>query len=253
MMMFLNLLLLLFCFISYSGTPPVGTTLISVIGKKGGNAILSCKFDHTEISDIVLSSLSKIIPICENKDCENGRAFKTRNCDIILMDLKLSDAGKYILRIYYKTTQSVLEQQIRTYQLHIHDEISVKISEELKLDVPNADKVEHQPKSSTEWSEVWKRSSRVQCNRMTDTDGNLIIKVFTASDAGTYRVLDFERNILITVTVTESKGKLNYMADDKPNVVWFWTSTVVLPACACFWFCWFLNCFRFLSSRNVCL
>lgn len=63
-----------------------GTTLIHVIGKKGENANLPCKFDHTAISDIVLGSLSKIIPICENNECKNSKAFKTRNCDIILMD-----------------------------------------------------------------------------------------------------------------------------------------------------------------------
>ncbi len=84
------------------------------------------------------------------------------------------------------------------------DEISVKTGEELQLDVllPNADKVQHQPKTSTEWTEVWKRGSGVHSTLMSNTDGNIIIKEFTPSDAGTYRVLDFERNILITVTVT---------------------------------------------------
>ncbi|RXN37060.1 hypothetical protein ROHU_002392 [Labeo rohita] len=103
------------------------------------------------------------------------------------------------------------------------DEISVKIGEVLKLDVllPNADKVQHQSRGSTEWKEVWKRSGGVQSDLMTNTDGILIIRKFMADDAGTYRVLDFERNMLITVTVTvsgtESKGKLNYMDTDKPN------------------------------------
>ncbi|KAL0147345.1 hypothetical protein M9458_057346, partial [Cirrhinus mrigala] len=82
-------------------------------------------------------------------------------------------------------------------------EISVKIGEELKLDVllSNADKVEHLSKGSTEWKEVWKRGRGVQNNQLNDRDGNLIINNFTANDAGTYRVLGSEGDILIAVTV----------------------------------------------------
>uniref|UniRef100_A0A8C1Y822 Uncharacterized protein n=1 Tax=Cyprinus carpio TaxID=7962 RepID=A0A8C1Y822_CYPCA len=76
--------------------------------------------------------------------------------------------------------------------------VSVKIGEELKLDVllPNADKVE--TNSSGEWTEVWKRGHGVCCERMTDRDGNLTIKEFTSNDTGTYRVLDSEGETLIT-------------------------------------------------------
>uniref|UniRef100_A0A8C2FF33 Uncharacterized protein n=1 Tax=Cyprinus carpio TaxID=7962 RepID=A0A8C2FF33_CYPCA len=76
--------------------------------------------------------------------------------------------------------------------------VSVKIGEELKLDVllPNADKVE--TNSSGEWREVWKRGHGVCCERMTDRDGNLSIKEFTSNDTGTYRVLDSEGETLIT-------------------------------------------------------
>ncbi len=85
----------------------------------------------------------------------------------------------------------------------------MEIGEELKLDVlSNADKVEHQSKTSTEWTEVWSRSDGVQSERLTDTDGNLSINNFTASDAGSYRVLDPEGAILITVTVTGERKSL---------------------------------------------
>ncbi len=88
------------------------------------------------------------------------------------------------------------------------DVISVKIGKQLKLDVllPNADKVQHHTKRSTEWTEVWKRRGGVQNDRLTDTDGNLIINDFIVSDAGTYIVLDSEGELLITVTV---KGERN--------------------------------------------
>lgn len=76
--------------------------------------------------------------------------------------------------------------------------------EELKLDVLlfNAYKVEHWTKRSTGRKEDWNRSHGVRCDRMTIRDGNLIINNFTATDAGTYEVLDSEAEILIMVTVT---------------------------------------------------
>ncbi|XP_051728027.1 uncharacterized protein LOC127500693 isoform X25 [Ctenopharyngodon idella] len=100
------------------------------------------------------------------------------------------------------------------------DEISVKTGEELKMDVLliNADKVE--TNSSGEWTEVWTRGHGVRSDRLTDSDGNLTINDFTSTDTGTYRVLDSEGEILITVTVTESstrsKGKLD-TDEDKPD------------------------------------
>ncbi len=93
------------------------------------------------------------------------------------------------------------------------DDISVKIGERLNLDIllPDAHQVTHQNKSSTEWEEVWKRDSkkRVIYGRLKDCDGTLSIKEFTADDAGTYRVLDYEGEILITVTVTDEKSSVD--------------------------------------------
>ncbi|XP_058608545.1 uncharacterized protein LOC131525196 [Onychostoma macrolepis] len=233
----LNLLLLLFCFIYQSGTPPVGTRTIPVSGKKGENITLPCEFEVKKISDISLYSRSKNIPVCPTEEC-SGRVFKQRNCDVVFRDLSFSDAGKYIMKVYYNNDQTELKQQIRTYQLHIHDEISVKTGEEHKLDVlSNANQVVHCTKNRTSWREVWSRSSGAQSDLLTDTDGSLTIKEFTANDAGTYRVLDHEGEILITVTVTESdtesKGK-HYNTDDdetdntRQHIVWFWVTIVGL-------------------------
>ncbi|XP_067217455.1 uncharacterized protein [Chanodichthys erythropterus] len=195
----LNLLLLL-CLVYHSGT---GTK--SVSGINGGNVTLSCDFDDREISDFSLISRSKIIPVCQEKNC-SGRVFKEGSCDIIIKDLIFSDAGRYILRVYYTNDQRELK-----YHLHIHDEISVETGEQLKMDVLliNADKVERN--SSGEWTEVWTRGHGVSSDRLTDRDGNLTISNFTVSDTGTYRVLDSEGEIWITVTVTitESVEKTN--------------------------------------------
>ncbi len=91
------------------------------------------------------------------------------------------------------------------------DEISVKTGEELKLDdlLLNADKVQHQNKTSTEWKEVWGRSDGVWSDRLTNTDGSLVINEFAASDAGIYIVLDSEGELLITVTVKGMRSSVN--------------------------------------------
>ncbi len=87
----------------------------------------------------------------------------------------------------------------------------MKIGEQLKLDVllPNADKVQHQSRRSTEWMEVWRRTGGVQRERIIISDGNLNINPFTANDTGSYRVLDSERNLLITVTVTGERTSVH--------------------------------------------
>lgn len=73
--------------------------------------------------------------------------------------------------------------------------------------VSDADKVK--TNSSGEWKEVWTRDHGVQSDRMNDdNDGNLIIKSFLDSDAGTYRVLDTEGEILITVTITGERNSV---------------------------------------------
>ncbi|KAI2653275.1 Neurexin-3 [Labeo rohita] len=191
-----------------------GSTTVSVTGKKGGSVTLPCEIEAKEIFRISLNSWSKTIPVCQTEEC-SGRVFKQGSCDIVIKDLIFTDAGKYILRVFYHNDQPEQKQKIREYQLHIHDEIAVKTGEELKLDVllPNADKVQHQSTRGTEWVEDWGTTDGVQNKRMTISDGNLIISAFTANDAGTYRILDSEGNILITVTVTESSTESKKKTD----------------------------------------
>ncbi|XP_056116207.1 uncharacterized protein LOC130092383 [Rhinichthys klamathensis goyatoka] len=233
-----TLLLLLFCFINYSESPPEGNNLKHVTEKKGENVTLSCESDDREITVVKLSRLSKNILVCENEECksENGRVCKEGSCDVIINDLIYSDAGKYILLVYYyNNDQREVKRQIREYHLHIHDEISVKKGEDLKLDVLliNADKVERNSRSG--WTEVWRRGHGVRghgvsSDRLTVSDQTLIIHDFTVTDTGTYRALDSNNEALITVTVTESrtesKGKLDNTDDDTEQIsVWYWISS----------------------------
>ncbi|XP_050957303.1 uncharacterized protein LOC127158194 [Labeo rohita] len=212
------LLLLLFCFVYHSEIFPAGNPPISVRGQRGGSITLPCEFKACEISDISLNSLSENIPVCQTEECSE-RVLKLGNCDIFIKDLSFSDAGTYILHVYYHNEQAELERQTRTYQLHIHDEISVEIGKQLKLDIllPNADKVEHQTERSTGWMAVWSRSNAVWSDRLTNRDGNLIITKFAASDAGTYIVLDSEGELLITLTVKASGSDRKHKAPRLPD------------------------------------
>ncbi|XP_016109336.1 uncharacterized protein [Sinocyclocheilus grahami] len=211
--MFNRLNLVLFCLVYHSGN-----TSISVRGKNGVNVTLTCESEVNNIVHTELFSESEEIDVCQDEEC-SVRVFKEGNCDVVIKNLSFSDAGKYYLHVYYTNDQTELKRLIRTYHLHIHDEITVKTGEELKMSVllSNADKVEKS--SSGEWREVWKRDHGVWSNRLMDTDGNLIIKSFLDRDAGTYRVLDTEGEILITLTVTESgtesKDKLSFTDKDK--------------------------------------
>ncbi|CAM4640483.1 unnamed protein product [Leuciscus chuanchicus] len=222
-------LLLLFSIIKYRETTTVGNISIHVTGQKGENATLPCDIEARDIFHVILTSQSKNIPVCENEECESGRAFKKGSCHIIIKDLIFSDAGKYILRVHYTNTP---EPQIRTYHLQIHDDISVKKGAKVKLDVLliNADKVERN--SSEGWTEVWTRGHGVNSDRLNDHDGNLTINEFTANDTGTYIVKDSEGETLITVTVTESRtdsGSPGERKDDTEHTAVYWFWSVGLP------------------------
>ncbi len=82
-----------------------------VVGIKGGNVTLQCQYNGIEILDIHLTR-PDIIPVCQTEEC-SGRVFKEA-CDVVIKDLSFSDAGKYILRLYYHNNQTELEQ-FRTY------------------------------------------------------------------------------------------------------------------------------------------
>ncbi|XP_059366342.1 uncharacterized protein LOC132104828 [Carassius carassius] len=196
-----NLLLLLFCLVYHSGN-----TSKPVSGKKRGNITLRCEHEDSNIVDIELFHWSRDISVFEIEEYR-GRVFKEGNCDVVIKNLIFSDAGKYTLRIIYTNDQTELERPKQwTYHLHIHDEISVKTGEELKMSVLVSDADKVKTNSSGEWKEVWTRGHGVQSDRMNNTDGNLIIKSFLDSDAGTYRVLDTEGEILITVTITGERN-----------------------------------------------
>ncbi|XP_051728033.1 uncharacterized protein LOC127500696 [Ctenopharyngodon idella] len=201
MIRWLDFLLVLYL-VYQSGILPVGNDHITETGEKGGNVTLTCEFKDHNISQFELHNQIGDI-VCENEEC-TSKFVKKGSCDVIIKNLSFSDAGRYTLTVYYDEGQTEVEKKIKEYHLHIHGNISAKIDKPLKLDVLliNADKVEKN--SNGEWTEVWKSQKGVSSDRLIDSDGNLIINNFTATDAGTYRVLDSDGEIWITLTITES-------------------------------------------------
>ncbi len=86
-----------------------------MIGIKGHKVTLPCEHEDGEIFSIKFSQ-SEFIPVCPTEEC-SGRVFKQGACDVVIEDLRFSDAGKYILRVYYSNDEAELKRQIRTYQL----------------------------------------------------------------------------------------------------------------------------------------
>lgn len=94
-------------------------------GTKGDSVILPCEFEARQISHYHLSTWSKMIYVCQNEECEseNGRVFKQGNCHVVIKNLIFSDAGKYVLRLYYNNAQSMLERITLEYYLHIQGKV----------------------------------------------------------------------------------------------------------------------------------
>ncbi|XDV33564.1 hypothetical protein PO909_003942 [Leuciscus waleckii] len=89
------------------------------------------------------------------------------------------------------------------------DEISVKIGEDLHFDslLINAERVELN--SSGEYEKVWTRGDKKMNDRVIVRERNLTISNFTVTDTGTYRVLDYEGETLITVAVTGERRSVD--------------------------------------------
>ncbi len=92
------------------------------MAKKGDRVILPCEFKARDIFHIRLNRQSKHILVHQIKYCSK-RVCRQGACDIIIKDLRLRDAGKYFLEIYYIHAKSVLDPQIKTYQLHIYGKV----------------------------------------------------------------------------------------------------------------------------------
>ncbi len=97
-----------------------GNTDTPVSGKKGGNITLTCEFKANKIVEIDLFSQSEDIDVCQEKSC-SGRVFKQGDCDVVIKNLSLSDAGKYTLRVSYSNDETnVVHPKEWKYQLHIY-------------------------------------------------------------------------------------------------------------------------------------
>lgn len=79
--------------------------------------------------------------------------------------------------------------------------------------------------------QVWTNNKNFKSNRVTITNESLlIINEFTDSDEGTYRVLDSEGNILISVTVTGEtrSGNVLELVYIAPEIYWIFVILLIV-------------------------
>ncbi|XP_043088832.1 uncharacterized protein LOC122335129 isoform X2 [Puntigrus tetrazona] len=203
-------LLLLFGLIYHSHS---GNKNLPVTGKREGNVTLQCEIDDKQILRVELFGESGPIDVCQTEGCSE-RVSKTAACDVLIKNLSFSDAGTHILRVFYRNNQTNLAQN-KIYQIHIYDEITVKTGKPIKLHVLMSFAHKVEKNSSEGWKKVWERRHGLWSDRMNVSEEDLIIKAFTDNDAGTYRVLDYNGETLITVNLTESSSESTNKQDDE--------------------------------------
>lgn len=192
-----------------------GASSLTVAGQIGGSITLPCNSSNREDFSTLLTFGPKIAYGFNQDKYYEDRVHESGSCDLILQDLKSTDAGKYISKVY----ASGQLPNIYTYDIHVYVTLTGQKGEELMFDdLPReAENVTHLTNASC--TEVWRRGQGVLTDRLIDKNGCLTIKNFTSSDAGTYRVLNSTEEILVTVRVTEfrteSKDKLDSTHEDE--------------------------------------
>ncbi|XP_052388686.1 uncharacterized protein LOC127935119 isoform X1 [Carassius gibelio] len=203
-----------------------GADSLPVVGEIGGSITLKCNSDNTQ--DPILTFGTRIAYGVNQDEHFRDRVHKTDTCDLILQDLKTTDAGKYLLTLYVEGEPLCSY----SYEVRVDVNLTALIGEEVMLaDLPgDAESVEHL--TNTGSTEVWRRRMGVLTDRLMDKDGHLIIRSYTLRDAGTYRVLNSTGGVLVTVTLTESKYEQDSTRDDNTkgterHHVWVWMMALV--------------------------
>ncbi|XP_058609731.1 uncharacterized protein LOC131525796 isoform X1 [Onychostoma macrolepis] len=186
-----------------------GASSLTVEGRKGGNITLPCSLTNREDLTTVLT-FGPIKAYGAHQDkWYKDRVHKTGSCNLILQDLKTTDAGKYVSQVF--ANGQLLN--IYTYDVHLKVTLTGQKGEELMFELPReAESVEQI--TDTNSKEVWRRGEGVP------TDW-LSTESFSSSDTGTYRVLNSTGGILVTVTVTESStglmDRMDHTHEDEPH------------------------------------
>ncbi|XP_057211106.1 uncharacterized protein LOC130567177 isoform X2 [Triplophysa rosa] len=192
------------------------TTPQQVEGKKGDSVTLNCSFTN-EVGYILLLIRTKKITFCSEEKCD-CHICQTGPCDMTLKDLMFDDASTYTLNVYRnEKSETVLQPVSFTYRLHIRDDISLNAGDNLTLGVLLPEAVEVRHHQHIEHEVLWRKGDKPN-KRVTVSDGNLTISNITASDTGTYKVLDHNNKTLITVNleVNGTKASEHQNSKDEP-------------------------------------
>ncbi|XP_016102566.1 uncharacterized protein [Sinocyclocheilus grahami] len=188
----------------------VGASSLTVTGQKGGYITLPCNSSYRGDLSTVLTFGSTTAYGNRQDEHFRGRVHKSGNCNFVLQPLNTTDAGKYTLHVNANGLPKSYSHDVR-----VNVNLTARIGEEVKFDdLPrDAESVEHF--TNTDLIDVWRKGQGFLTDRLTDKNGRLIIKNFTSSDAGAYRVLNKTGGILVTVTVTTESGTASKDIQDR--------------------------------------
>ncbi|XP_026088201.1 uncharacterized protein LOC113062511 [Carassius auratus] len=224
---------ILWCLLFFLPSVLPGADSLPVVGEIGGSITLKCNYTNTQ--DPILTFGTKTAYGGLQNEHFRDRVHKTDTCDLILKDLKTTDAGKYLLTLYVEGEPLCSY----SYELRVDVPLTALIGEEVMFDdLPgDAESVEHL--SNTSSTEVWRRGMGVLTDRLMDKDGHLIIRSYTLRDAGTYRVLNSTGGVLVTVTLTESQSNQHRTHSDIPDGAERVNASIgVVFLVALMWFFW---------------
>ncbi|XP_016102567.1 uncharacterized protein [Sinocyclocheilus grahami] len=187
-----------------------GASSLTVTGQKGGYITLPCNSSYRGDLSTVLTFGSTTAYGNRQDEHFRGRVHKSGNCNFVLQPLNTTDAGKYTLHVNANGLPKSYSHDVR-----VNVNLTARIGEEVKFDdLPrDAESVEHF--TNTDLIDVWRKGQGFLTDRLTDKNGRLIIKNFTSSDAGAYRVLNKTGGILVTVTVTTESGTASKDIQDR--------------------------------------
>ncbi len=107
----------------------VGAASVPVEGLKGGNITLPCSLRNREDLSTVLT-FGHITAYGARQDKYfRGRVKESGSCDLILQDLKSTDAGKYISEVF--ANGQLLDSY--TYDVHVNGKVKTDLNVDLSF------------------------------------------------------------------------------------------------------------------------
>ncbi|XDV33510.1 hypothetical protein PO909_003902 [Leuciscus waleckii] len=183
-----------------------GAASLTVHGHKDGSVSLPCNKGIRENLTFHLTFGPKVAYGGKPNERFMGRVFESDDGDLIIKDLETTDAGKYTL-ITYGNGDPIYT----SYEIHVLVNLTVRKGEELVFDDRPLEAETVERCKGTVCTEIWRSGRGVLNDRLTDSNGRLVIREFNSSDAGIYRVLNSTGGELVTTNVTGERNSMDVL------------------------------------------